>query len=142
MMPIINKKIMDKVTIFINRLKKLDIILTLVGNFPWIYIDTINGKRVKETFGVDVKVTSSQPTYDTASSPKVTLSKQWTPKLGASASSTIESNPNNNVKLEYKMDQRVSVIGSWDGREALRDQQKKSTSNVLGLDLQYKMQFK
>ncbi len=100
------------------------------------------GKRVKETFGVDLKVSSSQATTENASSPKVTLSKQWTPKLGASASTTIEANPNNNVKLEYKMDKNVSVIGSWDGREALRDQTKDTTRNVLGLDLQYKMQFK
>jgi len=100
------------------------------------------GKRVKESLGVDVKVSSSQPTPDNASAPKVTLSKQWTPKFGASASSTIGSNPNNNVKLEYKMNQSVSVIGSWEGRETLRDQQKDTTVNVLGLDLQYKVQFK
>jgi translocation and assembly module TamB len=100
------------------------------------------GKRVKENFGVDVKVSSSQPTPDNASSPKVTLSKQWTPKFGASASSTIQSNPNNTVKLEYKMNQNVSVIGSWEGREAIKEQQKDSTANVLGLDLQYKVQFK
>lgn len=99
------------------------------------------GKRVKESLGVDVKVSSAQTT-DNASSPKVTLSKQWTPKFGASASSTIESNPNNNVKLEYKMNKKISVIGSWDGREALQDSKKDTTKNVLGLDLQYKMQFK
>lgn len=100
------------------------------------------GKRVKESFGVDVKLSSSQSTVDTAASPKVTLSKQWTPKFGASASSTLESNPNNNVKLEYKMNKSVSVIGSWDGRETLHDQQKDTTKNILGLDLQYKVPFK
>jgi translocation and assembly module TamB len=100
------------------------------------------GKKVKENFGVDVTVSSSQPTPDNASSPKVTLSKQWTPKFGASASSTIQSNPNNSVKLEYKMNQNVSVIGSWDGHETLKDQQTNTTTNVLGLDLQYKVQFK
>ena len=66
------------------------------------------GKRVKESFGVDVKVSSSQSTTENASQPKVTLSKQWTPKFGASASSTLESNPNNNVKLEYKVNKSVS----------------------------------
>lgn len=35
---------------FINRMKKIGIDITLVGNFPWIYIDTINGKRVEERF--------------------------------------------------------------------------------------------
>src|SRR5690606_1197066 len=54
------------------------------------------GKRIKETLGVDLKISSSQPTPDTASNPKVTLSKQWTPKFGASASSTLQANPTNN----------------------------------------------
>lgn len=40
----------DKITIFINRIKKLGINIELVGNVPWIYIDKINGKRVTEKF--------------------------------------------------------------------------------------------
>ena len=40
----------DKLTIFVERMKKLGIDVKLVGNFPWIYIDEINGRRVKETF--------------------------------------------------------------------------------------------
>lgn len=99
------------------------------------------GKRVKESLGVDVKVSSAQTT-DNASAPKVTLSKPFTPKLSASASSTVESSPNNNVKLEYKVNDHVSAVGSWDERESLRDTKKEATKNVLGLDLQYKMQFK
>jgi len=35
---------------FINRLKKIGIDVTLVANYPWIYIDTINGRKVKEIF--------------------------------------------------------------------------------------------
>ena len=41
---------MDKLTIFINRMNKLGIDIKLVGNYPWIYIDEINGKRVTEKF--------------------------------------------------------------------------------------------
>ena len=40
----------DKITIFIGRLKKIGIEVKLGGNYPWIYIDYINGKRVTETF--------------------------------------------------------------------------------------------
>lgn len=40
----------DKLTIFLNRMKKLGIDIKLVGNYPWIYIDEINGKRVTEKF--------------------------------------------------------------------------------------------
>ena len=44
---------MDKLTIFIDRLKKIGLDLKLVSNYPWIYIDTINGKRVTEKFRAD-----------------------------------------------------------------------------------------
>ncbi len=41
---------MEKLTTFINRMKKLGIVITLIGNFPWIYLDTVNGKKVTERF--------------------------------------------------------------------------------------------
>jgi len=41
---------MEKLEIFINRLKKIGIDIELVGNYPWIYIDKINGQRVTERF--------------------------------------------------------------------------------------------
>src|SRR5262249_17275733 len=77
----------------------------------------VGGKKIKETFGVDLKVSSTQPTPENASSPKVTLSRQWTPKFGASASRTMQTNPVNNVKVEYKMNKNLSAIGSWEGKE-------------------------
>ncbi len=40
----------DKITIFIRRLKKIGIEVNLGGNYPWIYIEYINGKSVTETF--------------------------------------------------------------------------------------------
>jgi len=40
----------ERLNIFISRMKKLDIDVKLTGNYPWIYIDTINGKRVTERF--------------------------------------------------------------------------------------------
>lgn len=35
---------------FVKRLKKIGITLELIGNYPWIYLDKINGKKVKEKF--------------------------------------------------------------------------------------------
>ena len=40
----------DKITRFVERLKKIGIEVKLVGNFPWFYIDEICGKKVTETF--------------------------------------------------------------------------------------------
>ena len=39
-----------KIKIFVNRLKKLGIEVKLAGNYPWIYLDKINGKAVTEKF--------------------------------------------------------------------------------------------
>ncbi len=106
-------------------------------------LQTAGGKKFKETFGVDVKVSTAttQTTQETASTPKVTLSKQWTPKFGASASSTLQTNPTNNVKVEYKMNKNVSAVGSWEGKESVQDK-KDATQNIFGLDLEYKVNFK
>ena len=40
----------ERLNTFISRMKKLNIDVKLSGNYPWIYIDTINGKRVAERF--------------------------------------------------------------------------------------------
>ena len=41
---------MDKITIFVNRLKLIGIDVELSCNYPWIYLSKINGVRVTETF--------------------------------------------------------------------------------------------
>jgi hypothetical protein len=41
---------MDKIKIFIERLKKIGVTIELVANYPWVYIDTINGQKVTERF--------------------------------------------------------------------------------------------
>lgn len=38
------------ITIFARRLKKIGIETTYIGNFPWIYLSTINGKKVTEKY--------------------------------------------------------------------------------------------
>ena len=40
----------DKLSVFISRLQKLGIETTYAGNIPWIYLDTICGKKVTERF--------------------------------------------------------------------------------------------
>lgn len=34
----------------VSRLKRIGIQVRLVGNYPWIYLDEVNGKRVTEKF--------------------------------------------------------------------------------------------
>lgn len=40
----------NKLSNFINRLNKLGINLNIVSNYPWIYINSINGIKVTEKF--------------------------------------------------------------------------------------------
>lgn len=40
----------DKLTIFVDRLNKIGIKVELAENVPWIYLDTINGKRVTDKY--------------------------------------------------------------------------------------------
>lgn len=41
---------MNKLEVFCNRLGKIGIDIKLEGNYPWVYIYSINGKRVIEQF--------------------------------------------------------------------------------------------
>lgn len=49
----------DKLTIFISRLKKLNIDIKIISNYPWIYIYEINGKKVTEKYQSDYGFTIS-----------------------------------------------------------------------------------
>jgi len=39
---------MDKLTIFVNRLKAIGIELELVLNYPWVYLYKVNGQYIVE----------------------------------------------------------------------------------------------
>ena len=43
----------DELKTLIDRLKPLGIELELVGNFPWIYLTSVNGKMVTEVYWSD-----------------------------------------------------------------------------------------
>jgi len=43
----------DKLGVFVERLKKIGIDVKLSGNFPWVYLDEINGIRVTEKFAAN-----------------------------------------------------------------------------------------
>lgn len=45
-----NMKKLEKLDIFISRMKKLGINIKIGSNFPWLYVDYINDKRVTEKF--------------------------------------------------------------------------------------------
>lgn len=40
-----------KIDAFVKRLEKIGIKVELAGNFPWVYLYAVNGKKVTEKFG-------------------------------------------------------------------------------------------
>lgn len=42
--------VLRKIDVFVQRLHRIGIDITLLGNVPWIYIHTINGKVVTERY--------------------------------------------------------------------------------------------
>lgn len=47
-----------------RRLQKLDIDITCIGNYPWIYLDTVNNRRVTEKFMAQHGFTIAMLTQD------------------------------------------------------------------------------
>ncbi len=41
---------MNKISKFVKRLEKLNVKVELFGNYPWIYLDKVNGIKVKNKF--------------------------------------------------------------------------------------------
>ena len=52
----VEKKYMP-LTLFLKRMKRLKINVQLSSNYPWIYMESINGRRVKDKFRSDHKFT-------------------------------------------------------------------------------------
>lgn len=102
------------------------------------------GKEIEDRTGFTFKLSTDVDEED-ATQYKVVISKQVTPKVGASAS-ILGNNAKKDVKLEYKLNKGLSLIGSWesttldenDSDTSLNQNQK---SDVFGLDLRYKVEF-
>lgn len=102
-------------------------------------------KAVEETIGLNIDISAVIDDENTIS-PKVSMSRQFTPKFGMSISRTQGKAPSNEMKFEYKFNREFSVIGqvqqleadgtSSDSADTIQTQEK------LGLDLEYKFQFK
>lgn len=95
---------------------------------------------INKLTGVEVDVSGATGS-DRTIVPNLTLKKQWSPKLGLSASRTIENNPTNNAKIEYKVNKRLSVIGTWENQEG-NPELKDTSKEKVGIDLEYRVEFK
>ena len=97
--------------------------------------------QINKDLGVNIKVDSDLNEDTNVSEPRLTLSRGITKDLNIQASRSLGGN--NEVKMEYQMNNNMSAIGGWKGRESRNINSKESNQqSVLSLDLQYQINFK
>lgn len=104
-------------------------------------------KAIEKTFGVAVQIGSSFDQTKNISVPKVTLTRKVSDRLNAIYSRPLnsESASQQEFKLQYQINGNVSAIGSFEQRQGVEgattstDAQKQ---DILGLDLEFKREFK
>lgn len=102
-------------------------------------------KEIKKSLGVDVKFS---PGFDTknVAVPRVTVSKDLTKKINASATSSFSDEQTYDVRLQYLFNEKLSAVGTYERSEAPEGggvtTGAGSQQEVLGLDLEYKVEFK
>ena len=124
------------------------------------------GKALKDRTGLEMNFSSTrEASEDFEDIPKVTVKKQWgsqlstsiSRRLGSSAdidpsnSDPVRESPKSDIKVEYQLDDNLSVLGMWENRERHFNKSGSQaenlatdveTENVLGLDLKYEISFK
>ncbi len=103
------------------------------------------GKGLKDRFDVDLQFTSGFDETENVAVQKISLSGKLADKLGWVYNRSIGSRSDNEISLKYNLSKRFQVVGSFVNRQADEteiQQQKIDNPNVLGLDLEYRFQFK
>lgn len=103
------------------------------------------GKELKDRFDVDLQFTSGFDETENVAVQKISLSGKIAEKLGWVYNRSLGSRSDNEVELKYNLSKRFQVVGSFVNRQADETeilQQKIDNPNVLGLDLEYRFQFK
>lgn len=100
---------------------------------------------IKDKLGFDVQFS---PGYDdtNSSTQKVIVSRQFSPKLGVQASQSFGKSRDTEAKVRYRLTEKISVVGSWEGRDYSESGDQVQTAeknpNKVGLDVEYKFEFK
>lgn len=100
---------------------------------------------VKESTGFDVQLA---PSFDETNSAvqKVIITRQFTPDLGVTASRSFGKKSETDARLRYRLNERLSVVGSWKGTENQEVSDQATSPNAsqsnVGVDLEYKIEFK
>ncbi|MFN7904141.1 MAG: translocation/assembly module TamB domain-containing protein [Pseudobdellovibrionaceae bacterium] len=104
-------------------------------------------QKIKKRLDVNLQLSSSFDSTKNIVIPKITATRKLSEKVSASMSRTVGTEETTaEVKLQYLINQNVSAIGSFENKEegtetgisAGENEQK----SILGLDLEYKREFK
>jgi translocation and assembly module TamB len=104
-------------------------------------------QKIKKRLDVNLQLSSSYDSTKNIVIPKITATRKLSEKVSASVSRTVGTEETTaEVKLQYLINQNVSAIGSYENKEegtetgiSAGENEKKS---ILGLDLEYKREFK
>ena len=100
---------------------------------------------IKDKLGFDVQFSTA---FDESnvSVQKIVATRQFNPKVGVTASRSLGKSPETEAKVQYRLTDRVFLIGSWLGKDYSEATDNLSTAdknpNKVGLDVEYKVQFK
>ena len=105
--------------------------------------------ELKHRYGIDVRLSQTVDDLHNIVMPRVIAEKQWTPRISTSVSRTVGDRVTQDAVVEYKLDRHFSVLGSFEERDydlyavpGATGVSPNSTSNILGMDLQFQVEFK
>ncbi len=102
-------------------------------------------KQIKDRYGVDVGFSTAFES-DNSSVPQITVGKQLSNQLGVKAIRSFGKESKMDTQIFYNINKNWSFIGSWEGKEEETNSTDKTTNknsnNSVGVDLEYKVEFK
>ena len=103
-------------------------------------------KKIQESLGVDLDLSSSYDDKKNVAERKLTMSRRLSRKVKASASRLQKEQSSTEVKLEYSLTPTLSAVAAWEAREPLESRSatetQKQTESIFGLDLDFRREFK
>lgn len=104
-------------------------------------------KRIQEKLGLTVQLAPSVDSTKNIAVPKVVVSKKISDKLNASYSKPFTGNDQNQeIKLQYLYNKNVSFLLNYQNKDTVQQEQITNSTNsskgILGLDLEYREEFK
>ncbi len=100
-------------------------------------------RGMNDKLGIELDISSTYNDDQSKPIPVVTLKKKFGRKLEATASQTVEKKATKSFKLVYKLNRNLGVIGSYVQEEGVdTTNSDNNDSEALGLDFEYKLEFK